>query len=164
MQEQTFWTIIEAARSAAGDDTQARIDTLQAQLSELDIPAIQGFAQRYEEMIDKADRWDLWGAAYLINGGCSDDGFRYFRDWLISEGRITFERALSDPDSLADLPQQDECELESFGDVVRHLHEARGAGDLPQDPAARPVSTVGEQWEEEDLPTLFPRLAEKYWT
>jgi hypothetical protein len=45
----------------------------------------------------------LWAAAFVINGGCSDDGFEYFRGWLITRGREVFERALADPDSLADL-------------------------------------------------------------
>ena len=37
--------------------------------------------------MDDSYRWDLWGAAYLANGGCSDDGFDYFRGWLIGQGR-----------------------------------------------------------------------------
>jgi hypothetical protein len=32
----------------------------------------------------------LWAAAYVINGGCSDDGFDYFRGWLIAQGREVF--------------------------------------------------------------------------
>jgi hypothetical protein len=50
-------------------------------------------------------RWDLWGAAYLINGGCSDDGFDYFRGWLLSQGRAIWQATLADPDSLADHPR-----------------------------------------------------------
>jgi Protein of unknown function (DUF4240) len=50
-------------------------------------------------------RLALWGAAYLINGGCSDDGFDYFRGWLLSQGHATWQAALADPDSLADHPQ-----------------------------------------------------------
>jgi hypothetical protein len=46
----------------------------------------------------------LWAAAYLINGGCSDDGFEYFRGWLIAQGREVFERVVADPDALAELP------------------------------------------------------------
>ena len=38
----------------------------------------------------------LWDAAYLINGGCSDDGFDYFRGWLVDQGRETFERCLAE--------------------------------------------------------------------
>jgi hypothetical protein len=44
---------------------------------------------------------DQWGAAYLANGGCSDDGFDYFRGWLIGQGRKVYETVLADPDSLA---------------------------------------------------------------
>ena len=45
----------------------------------------------------------LRAAASLILGGCSDDGFEYFRGWLIAQGREVFERSVADPDSLADL-------------------------------------------------------------
>jgi len=48
-------------------------------------------------------RSSLWAAAYVINGGCSDDGFDYFRAWLMLQGRETFGQAVADPDSLADL-------------------------------------------------------------
>lgn len=34
----------------------------------------------------RAYTWELWGAAYVINGGCSDDTFEYFRAALIALG------------------------------------------------------------------------------
>ena len=55
-------------------------------------------------MLAASYREDLWGAAYLINGGASDDGFEYFRGWLMTQGRAVFARAVADPDSLAELP------------------------------------------------------------
>lgn len=45
------------------------------------------------------------GAAYLINGGRSDDGFDHFRGWLLTQGRATWQAALAEPDSLASHPQ-----------------------------------------------------------
>ena len=51
----------------------------------------------------EAHDWNLWGAAYLMKGGCSDDAFDYFRGWLVAQGRRTWERALRDPDTLAEL-------------------------------------------------------------
>ena len=56
-------------------------------------------------MLAASDKEDLWGAAYLINGGCSDDGFDHFRGWLMTQGREVFARAVAEPDSLAELPQ-----------------------------------------------------------
>ena len=40
----------------------------------------------------------------MIHGGSSDDGFEYFRRWLVSRGREAYEAALADADSLAELP------------------------------------------------------------
>ena len=162
MNEEEFWSIVDAARRAAGSETEARVRELQNLLSPLETPALQGFQNRYDEMIIKSHRWDLWGAAYLMNGGCSDDGFRYFCHWLISEGRDTFERALAEPDSLADLPRQHSFELESFAYVALKLFEAKGGGELERDFTVELTMPAGEEWSEDDLPALHPRLAEKY--
>ena len=39
-------------------------------------------------------------AAYIMNGGCSDDAFEYFRCWVISRGRETYEKSKANPDYL----------------------------------------------------------------
>ena len=39
----------------------------------------------------------------IINGCCTDDGFDYFRSWLISAGRTVYEDALYNPESLVDV-------------------------------------------------------------
>jgi hypothetical protein len=95
MQGQEFWAIVESARLEGGTEIEGRVDALEGKLDQLDLDAIQAFQRTYDEMIHRAHRWDLWGAAYLMNGGCSDDGFRYFCYWLISEGERTFEQALA---------------------------------------------------------------------
>jgi hypothetical protein len=57
-----------------------------------------------QERDDESYRWDLWGAAYQINRGCSDDSFDYFRGWLMAQGQTVWESAVADPDTLADHP------------------------------------------------------------
>lgn len=162
MQEQEFWSIVDASRRDAGADTEARVDALEQQLVRLGLAEIQEFQNRYDETIHKANRWDLWGAAYLMNDGCSDDGFRYFCHWLISEGRETFERALTDPESLAALPRQEYFELESFAYVALKVFEDKGGGELERDFSIETAMPAGEEWSEEELPTLYPKLAAKY--
>jgi hypothetical protein len=50
------------------------------------------FRQVQDELFDReAHRWDLWAAAYVINGGASDDGFEYFLGWLMAQGRARWE-------------------------------------------------------------------------
>jgi hypothetical protein len=77
----------------------------------------------------------LWAAAYLINGGCSDDGFESFRCWLIVQGRTVFERSVADPDTLADLPV-----IQAAG-LVRRVSSVRPCGISPwRRTGRRPVS------------------------
>ncbi|MGW1545252.1 DUF4240 domain-containing protein [Streptomyces sp. NPDC002309] len=66
-----------------------------------DIPRYQ---ERFDEVHEAVYRWDVWAAAYLIGGGCSDDSFMDFRAGLIALGRDWYERAAACPDSLAEHP------------------------------------------------------------
>src|SRR5437868_368255 len=97
MDETRFWKIIDRVRRSEDDPYEA----MHAALSRLSADEIAAFAALYNARIDEAELTNLWGAAYLINGGCSDDGFHYFRVWLVSQGRKVYEAALANPDSLA---------------------------------------------------------------
>ena len=162
MNEQKFWQLIEAVKKAAGADLESRPAVLQKHLSSLEPEEIQGFQQRYEALLLEANSWNLWGAAYLMNGGCSDDGFKYFRDWLISEGQKTFKGAVANPDSLASIPRREYFELESFGYAALKAFAAKGPGELERDFKVEFAVTAGDEWGESDLPRLLPALAAKY--
>jgi hypothetical protein len=159
MDDNEFWRMIGTARRA-GD---RRVSALASELARRSIAEIQAFQEHYDRCIVRAYRWDLWGAAYVMNGGCSDDGFRYFRDWLISEGREVYERALVNPESLAELPRQDDCTLEEYGYVALEAFEAAGGSDeFERDMSTEGATPSGEEWTVEELPTRFPMLSERY--
>jgi hypothetical protein len=162
LDDDRFWSFIAAARDAAGDDVDDRVSGLEQVLLTQHPDDVTAFQNKYDELLARAYRWDLWGAAYLINGGCSDDGFRYFRDWLISEGEAVFEAALADADSLADVAQDGEFELESFGYVAAEVYEQMTDAPLPRGSVTDPASPIGQEWDEDDLPALFPRLARRF--
>jgi hypothetical protein len=143
-------------------DLDARIDALRTELSRLSPAELQQFQNHYDARIAESYRWDLWGAAYVMNGGCSDDGFRYFRDWLISEGRDVFEAALREPESLADVPKVELAENELYGYVALELYEESGAGTLDRDFSTEIAAPSGEQWNEDTVHLLYPRLSKKY--
>lgn len=42
----------------------------------------------------------MWAAAFLINGGCSDDAFVDFKYWLLSLGEKAFFNSIKNPDTL----------------------------------------------------------------
>ena len=129
-----FWEIIErAARS--DDDPAAHIGTLRAELRGLTAEEIKSFEVAFRHYLNKAYTWNLWGAAHVIHGGCSDDGFEYFRRWLVSRGRDVYEPALVDPDSLAQLevrPGPDGTwEFEEIYYVAKQIFEEKGGkGDV----------------------------------
>jgi hypothetical protein len=102
MPAEKFWSIME--RVAESDqDPDAQLRALRTALHELPLEDIISFEVAFRRYLNMAYTWELWGAAYVIHGGCSDDGFEYFRRWLISRGRDVYEDALADPDSLARL-------------------------------------------------------------
>ncbi|MFE8978440.1 DUF4240 domain-containing protein [Streptomyces cyaneofuscatus] len=107
----TWWGLVGRAREAAGDradDRDPPDDPLPGALTDvlaaLEPAEIVDFAVTAYEVTASAYRWPLWNAAYLIEGGCGDDGFMDFRDGLALLGREVFTRAVADPDSLAGLP------------------------------------------------------------
>jgi len=106
--------------------------------------------------MDRAYDHDLWGAAYLLNGGCSDDGFDYFRGWLIGQGQEVYENALRDPQSLRNVTGP--CvSCENFLYIAMDAYEARTGQQLPPRRRAR-VELKGRHWDDDELPFLYPKL------
>ncbi|GGN51884.1 hypothetical protein FHR83_009264 [Actinoplanes campanulatus] len=158
-----FWELVDAARASAQDPSDADQVGERARqlLDELPLDEVAGLARAEWELRARSYRVDLWGAAYLINGGCSDDGFEYFRGWLIAQGREVFERAVADPDTLAGVPAvrtaQDLESEEMFG-VATSVYWER-AGEAPPDTVGYPQ--LGDFWDfddDDEVRRRFPRL------
>ncbi|WP_128376675.1 DUF4240 domain-containing protein [Streptomyces cavernae] len=100
-----FWALIERARRRVADpsDSETVAEEAVALLAVRPVEEIVAAQQAFWELMALSYRSALWGAAHIVNGGCSDDAFEYFRGWLITQGRETFERVVADPDALADL-------------------------------------------------------------
>jgi hypothetical protein len=137
MSDDRFWAIIDRTiRFAAQNERQ--LDALRSELAALSAGEVAAFDAVFEAQMNRAYAWSLWGAAYVAEGGCSDDGFVYFRVWLISRGRAVYEAVLSDPDHLADLDvaagPEGALEFEMFAYVPREVLAAKGGrndGGLP---------------------------------
>jgi hypothetical protein len=158
----SFWGVIEQAKNASGEDWESRPESLKAILVKQNADDIIQFNKDYRTKLNESYRWDLWGAAYLINGGCSDDGFDYWRDFLISEGQSVFEAALSDPDSLAELDDIEDAELEEYRYAIDEAYEELTGDEIPDANVEYPADPEGEEWEENELNSMLPKLAEKY--
>jgi hypothetical protein len=104
MDTDEFWQLIDTARAHTTPEQpfdEALVDLLTRSPKE----RILAFEARFDLLDDALHRWDVWAAAYLIGGGCSDDSFMDFRAGLIAQGRTWYERAAAAPDALADHPE-----------------------------------------------------------
>jgi hypothetical protein len=170
MEWKQFWKLTESAYRADGAE---HFEALKGVLAAAAPDELVAYQARFDELLAAANRIDLWGAAYLINGGCSDDGFHDFRAWLIGRGRHVYESALKDPDTLADVLDGDP--VDGFGlDVaaVRVYEEKTGRDDFYDrldraEADSPPPPPEGDDWDFEDdaeVRRRFPRLSRLYLT
>ncbi|MET8100807.1 DUF4240 domain-containing protein [Streptomyces sp. NPDC005236] len=181
MDTSEFWTVIDAARSATTTDkpfAEAVTDHLATRAKE----DILGYQERFDEASGAVNRWDVWAAAYLIGGGCSDDSFMDFRAGVIALGRDWYEKTAADPDSLAEHPavlvaagaHRDEAlfyedvnyaAARAFGRVTgdeEDFYEAWTAYAASRDRPAHDSADMGEDFDFDDdaeMHTRLPRLA-----
>lgn len=172
MDTRQFWQRVAAAREAAADPDDP--DEVAGHVAEL-------LATESAETIVAADQalWTLmarsytnplWAAAYVINGGCSDDGFDYFRGWLILQGREVFERAVADPDALADVPAVraaagglDTFDGEAALAIGSHAYTAATGRRLPSDAFTIDYPDLDRAWDfdfgdQAEMARRLPRL------
>jgi len=165
MDDLKFWALVQRAHADSGGDMDQKCEAITEALSQLSAEEALAFSRLFDAARDRAYTWPLWGAAYIINGGCSDDSFSDFRSALISRGHEAFEKALADPDSLADEDyDEDAWFYESYHYAVMDGVEA-AIGSAPQRDGKHPEEPSGDAWDEDDADALrarFPRLSEKF--
>lgn len=166
LDEKKFWAIIKSLKASSRGDRDAFLELLEERVSEWEGHNLCALQARIDDLMTRAYTWDLWGAAFIMNGGCSDDGFEHWRAWLISQGREVYEAALTDAETLASRKL-------AFGEPEDYFFE-----DLLMLPARVLESTTGEQvdlpprresgrprgrrWTEAQLPKRFPKLWRKF--
>lgn len=100
LSEKKFWEIIDGSLIDSKNLEEQNKNIFSA-LEKLSVDELIGFKYYLIKFEVMAYTPALWAAAYLVKNGCSDDGFEYFRYWLISRGEVVFKKAIEDPDSLA---------------------------------------------------------------
>lgn len=173
LNEDKYWAIIEASLKNTGShDAQLRF--LTEELGKLSPEEIIGFKLRTEKLSRAIYTSEMWCAGYIINGGCSDDGFDYFRYWIISRGKATYYNAKKNPDDLlADAVKEKEYhEFESFSYVAVDAFTQKTGQDLYKywdavafNASLEPFKEIKFNWEENDpqsMRKICPRLFEEF--
>ncbi|GKQ34485.1 DUF4240 domain-containing protein [Streptomyces sp. A012304] len=172
MDETEFWELVDATREAAEGDPEEQADLLVDRLLQLEPDMVLDFARHFEARYNRAYTWDLWGAAWVLLDGASDDAFDFFRCWLIGQGREVYEGAVHDPDSLAELLDDFDEEVDGDGEELGYAADEAyeqltgtvapdlGIAPAPAEPAGTPVDLEDERALAERLPRLWERFKE----
>ena len=170
MTNEQFWPLLDATHGA-----EDRVAAVTEALKHLSADEIVQFRVLLDDLLQSAHQVDLWGAAHLIQGGCSEEDFVYFRDGLLALGQKTFEAAVREPDSLAellpgkmdltDVPAFEEAPLQAWiATTGLTADDYYSAVDFV-DTGKRNVDEEGEHWDftdPEELQDRLPRLTAKY--
>lgn len=167
MDRDTFWALVDRTRAATDGDPDAQEEALREALGQMPPAEIVDFERHASALLAESYRMRLWGAAYLINGGCSDDGFDYFRGWLVAQGRAVYEAALADPDTLADHPGlgDGDVELEGLWYVAQQEYERLTGGEMPEleQPEVADEEAFDLDFDDDDgMRAQYPRLSARF--
>jgi hypothetical protein len=173
LDETTFWNIVDLSlKNSKNIDEQERF--LVKEIEKLTPKQMIGFRLRTDKLLYDTYNSEMWCAGYIMNGGCSDDGFEYFRNWIISRGKDTYYKAKENPDSLISefVEGEDYYDFESFWYVALTAFENK-TGKALYDYIADDFKTnegnypnfefTWKDEEPETMKVICPKLFEKMW-
>lgn len=156
MNDNEFWALIDNTITNNQDTQSAR---LRIELSRLSEAQLISFEKTYRQKLATAYSWDLWAGAYIINGGCSDDSFDYFCDWLISRGETIFTQALKNPETLIGIATPWDTEFEDFRYIMGDVFQRKFGEEMPFSENVHPNVPTGDEWDEDTVELKYPKLA-----
>ncbi len=174
LDEDQFWKIIELSLQKTNDQEDQET-YLPKEIEKLTAKEIIGFRLRTDKLLHDTYTSEMWCAGYIMNGGCSDDGFEYFRCWIISRGKKVYCSAKANPDSLISevIEDAEYYDFEGFWYVALTAFENKTGLNL-YDFIDHDNFKIGEgsyppiefNWKEEDpdsMKAICPNLFERFW-
>jgi hypothetical protein len=173
LDETIFWNIVNlSVKNTNNQDSQERF--LVKEIEKLTPKEMIGFRLRTDKFLYDTYNSEMWCAGYIMNGGCSDDGFEYFRNWIISRGKETYYKAKENPDSLISefIEGEEYYDFESFWYVALTAFENKTGKELYDYISDDFKTNEGNYpnfeftWSDEKPETMkviCPKLFEKMW-
>ncbi len=172
--QDSFWTLIDQAKERA-EDPEGWLRGWLISMGPEQAKKFDDIANAYTAL---AYQYGLWSAASVMCGGCTDDGFTDFRNWLVGQGRDVYMAALKDPDSLADAPDYQDYRFDGLPRMGELVYERLIGQDAYEDrdleryqalkaELARGIvygEGINYPYDQADIPAYVPRLCAKYLT
>lgn len=174
LDEDTYWEIIgKSLRNTKTQEDQEQF--LINEIRKLTPKEIIGFKLLTDKLLYDTYTSEMWCAGYIMNGGCSDDGFEYFRNWIISRGRDVYYKAKEDPDNLiSEVSEEIEFyDFEGFWYVAPEAFSRKTGKDLydyiddenfkTKEGHYPQFEFTWQEEEPESMRKICPELFEKLW-
>ena len=133
LDEDLYWKIVENSLQNSKNQTEQEAFLI-SEISKLTPKQMVGFRLRTDKLLYDTYSSEMWCASYIMNGGSSDDGFEYFRNWVISRGKDVYYKAKENPDTLISQKEyaedDDFYEFELFWYVALEAFEKTTGKDL----------------------------------
>lgn len=173
LDEEKYWSLIGASLQNT-DDQEEQAAFLVQEIGKLTPKEMIGFRLRTDKLLYDTYTSGMWCAGYIMNGGCSDDGFEYFRNWVISRGKEVYYKAKENPDSLISEAEDgvDYYEFEDFWylaldafkkatgkeayDYIDYDRFTTREGKYP------PIEFSWEEDDEDSMKKICPRLYDRF--
>ena len=131
LNEEQYWNLVDNSLQLTQDqDKQGQY--LVSEIKKLSLQEMIGFNLRTAHLLNDMYTSEMWCAGYIMNNGCTDDGFEYFRCWIISRGKEVYYKAKANPDYLVNevVAGCDLYEFELFGVAADEAFEETTGEEL----------------------------------
>ncbi|MEV6346609.1 DUF4240 domain-containing protein [Actinoplanes sp. NPDC051851] len=170
MRTDDFWAVIDRATATRPASPAEVAERAVADLATHDPEEIVAWGRHLDKVLVASGTEDLWAAAYLINGGCSEEGFDSFRGWLVAHGRNAVASAVRSPDVLANVVAVKAAaengavfEAEEVLSIAAEAYQRATGEPLPEQgerPRTRPEAADLWDFDDEDeMRRRLPRLS-----
>ena len=172
MEYKNFWDIVEKSINADSCDEINKI--IKKELEKLSIEELVSYQKKFHKLYNRLYTWDLWSIAYIIKGGCGDDGFMDFRGSIISLGREIYESTILNPDFLINLDEivlSEKIYNEEFKYLAPLVYAEKTSKNMYEenDFQIESEEPLGDKidFESKDIEKIFikkyPKLMKEYW-
>ena len=131
-------------------------------LNKINPEEIVAFSNRFDSLMSTAYDWRLWGGAFVIYGGCSDDCFDDFRASLIMQGKERFYQTLRDPESSITWINANELTVdENPSTIISEVYRTKTGKEIPYQKMSK-LEPSGVKFDEATVDRKYPKLAKKF--
>ncbi|GLY01492.1 MULTISPECIES: DUF4240 domain-containing protein [Actinoplanes] len=172
MRTDDFWAVIDRATEQRPASPAEVAERAVADLAARAPEEIVAWGRHLDKVLVASGTEDLWAAAYLINGGCTEEGFDNFRGWLVAHGRKAVAASVKSPDVLAGMPAVRAAadtgavfEAEEVLSIAARAHQEATGEPLPAEERAKTRPDVADLWDfdnEDEMRRRLPRLSELF--